>query len=86
MDRVQRVDQERGAREREAGIAAALAEAMQRFRLRRAGQACRDEPALDAVQCMHDNRDAPDAADGRDVRSTLADKYVTLGLPRAITT
>ena len=50
VDRMQRVDQKRGTRKRDACAAAAVAEAVQRLCLRCAGKPCFDEPAFDAVQ------------------------------------
>jgi len=53
MDRMQRVDDKRGARERNACAAAAVAEALQRLCLRCARKTCLDEPTFDAVQWIH---------------------------------
>ena len=50
VDRVQRVDDKRGTRKRDACVATAVAEAVQRLCLRCAGKTCLDEPAFDAVQ------------------------------------
>src|SRR5438067_8213193 len=50
VDRMERVDDKRGTRERNAYAKAAVAEAVQRFCLRCAGKARLDEPAFDAVQ------------------------------------
>jgi len=50
VDWVQRVDDQRGTRERDACSAAVVAETVQRLGLRCAGKTCLDEPAFDTVQ------------------------------------